>query len=71
MATLVGFTFISHQIGSFLGIYLGGVIFDAYGTYDPIFWGAIIVGFAASLVHYPIDERPLARLSRPATQAAQ
>ena len=70
MATLVGFTFVSHQIGSFLGIYLGGLIFDLYGTYDPIFWGAIIVGFAASLVHYPIDERPVARV-RLAAQAAQ
>jgi MFS family permease len=70
MATLVGFTFVSHQIGSFLGIYLGGLIFDLYGTYDPIFWGAIIVGFAASLVHYPIDERPVARM-RLTAQAAQ
>ena len=62
MATLVGITFVSHQVGSFLGIWLGGVVYDLYGTYDPIFWGAIIIGFAASLVHYPIDERPLPRL---------
>lgn len=71
MATLVGLTFVSHQIGSFLGIWLGGLVYDLYGTYDPVFWGAIIVGFAASLVHYPIDERPLARLKMPMPQAAQ
>lgn len=63
MATLVGFTFVSHQIGSFLGIWLGGVVFDLYGNYDPIFWGGIFLGFAAALVHAPIDERPLARLA--------
>lgn len=71
MATLVGFTFVSHQIGSFLGIWLGGLAFDMFGDYDAIFWGAIIVGFAAAFVHYPIDERPLARLAVSETQPAQ
>ena len=71
IVTLVGFTFISHQVGGFIGIYFGGLAFDLYGTYTPIFWGAIIVGFAASLVHYPIDERPLPRLAQPSLQAAQ
>lgn len=72
MATLVGFTFVGHQIGAFLGIWLGGWAFDKFGSYDLIFWGGILVGFLASFVHYPIDERPLARLSEePATQPAQ
>jgi len=69
MATLVGVTFISHQIGSFLGVWMGGLSYDLYGTYEPVFWAAIIVGFAASLVHYPIDERPIQRLA--AAQAAE
>ena len=63
MATLVGITFVSHQIGSFLGIYLGGVLYDIYGNYDAIFWGGVIVGVLASFIHYPIDDKPLARLS--------
>jgi len=67
MSTLVGITFVGHQIGSFLGIWLGGVVYDMYGTYDPIFWGGIVLGVAAGFVHFPIDERPLARL---ATEAA-
>jgi MFS family permease len=71
MATLVGVTFISHQIGSFLGVWMGGLSYDLYGTYEPVFWGAIIVGFAASLVHYPIDERPIQRLRTPTPQAAE
>jgi predicted MFS family arabinose efflux permease len=71
MATLVGVTFISHQVGSFLGVWMGGISYDLYGTYEPVFWGAIIIGFAASLVHYPIDERPIQRLRSPAPQAAE
>jgi len=63
MATLVGFTFVSHQIGSFLGIWLGGVLYDMYGNYDAIFWGGVVVGVLASFIHYPIDDKPLARLA--------
>ena len=69
MSTLVGITFVSHQIGSFLGIWLGGVVYDSYGTYDPIFYGGIILGVAAAFVHYPIDERPLPRLAQEAAAA--
>lgn len=72
MSTLVGVTFISHQIGSFLGIWLGGVVYDSFGTYDPIFYGGIVLGVAAAFVHAPIDERPLPRLAREAAaQPAQ
>ena len=59
MATLVGITFFTHQIGSFLGIWLGGVFYDAFGNYDLIFWGGIILGFIATALHYPINDRPL------------
>ena len=63
MATLVGITFLGHQVGSFLGIWLGGVMYDRIGNYDAIFWGGVVLGIAAAILHYPIDERPMARLS--------
>jgi MFS family permease len=63
MATLVGFTFISHQVGSFLGTWVAGVMYDIYGNYDAIFWAAIVVGFLASFIHYPINDKPVARLA--------
>jgi MFS family permease len=71
MATLVGITFLGHQIGSFLGIWLGGWVYDATGSYDAIFWGGIGLGILASLAHYPIDDRPMARLSQESSQAAE
>ena len=66
MATLFGIVFLSHQIGSFLGVWLGGRVFDATGSYQTIWWLAIGLGVAAAGVHAAIDDRPVARL-----QAAQ
>ena len=63
IATLSGLVFFSHQIGSFLGIWLGGLLYDASGTYDVIWWSAVILGVVAALIHFPIDDRPLARLA--------
>lgn len=57
MGTLYGFVFLSHQIGSFLGIWLGGALYDRYGTYDAVWWIAIAVGTFAALVHLPVAER--------------
>jgi MFS family permease len=62
MATLVGFTFLGHQIGSFLGIWLGGVIFDITGSYEAIFWGGVVLGVIATAVHFPLNDKPVARL---------
>jgi predicted MFS family arabinose efflux permease len=62
MATLFGIVFLSHQIGSFLGIWLGGYLYDAYGSYDLIWWLSIALGLVAALLHWPIDERAVARL---------
>ena len=67
MAMLYGFAFFSHQIGSFLGIWLGGKLYAMYHSYDPIWWTAIALGFVAALIHWPIDERAVPRL---AAQAA-
>ena len=63
MAMLFGIVFFSHQIGSFLGIWLGGRLYDTTGSYDGVWWAGIALGIAAALVHLPINERPLARLA--------
>jgi MFS family permease len=67
LAMLAGFTFFSHQIGSFLGAWLGGRLFDSLGSYDVVWSLAIALGVAAGLVNLPIDEREIKRpLARPA-----
>ncbi len=63
MATLFGIVFFSHQIGSFLGIWLGGYLFDLYGTYDPVWIAGVVLGILAGIIHLPINERPLERLA--------
>jgi len=62
MATLFGFVFVSHQLGSFMGVWLGGKIFDETGSYTMVWWLSIVLALFAALVHLPINERPLARL---------
>ncbi|WP_319530119.1 MFS transporter [uncultured Cohaesibacter sp.] len=62
VATLFGFVFLSHQIGSFLGVWLGGVLYDRYGSYDVIWWISIALGIFAALVHWPIREEAVKRL---------
>ena len=63
LATLYGLVFFSHQIGSFLGAYLGGYFYDKYGSYDYAWYLSIALSFFATLVHLPIDEKPLTRLA--------
>jgi predicted MFS family arabinose efflux permease len=63
MSMLYGITFFSHQLGSFLGIWLGGRLYDLTGNYDAVWWGGIALGLVAALIHWPINERPLARLA--------
>ncbi|MBM62959.1 MAG: MFS transporter [Acidobacteria bacterium] len=62
MATLYSFVFLNHQLGSFMGVWLGGRIYDATGSYELVWWLTIALGAAASLIHLPIDDRPMARL---------
>ena len=57
MATLYGIVFLSHQVGSFTSVWLGGKIWDMTGSYDIAWWIVIIGGALASLLHWPIDER--------------
>jgi MFS family permease len=61
MATLFGFVFFSHQVGSFFGIWLGGRLYDATGSYDGVWWISVALGIFAALVHLPIVERPVPR----------
>ena len=58
MATLYGFVFLSHQVGSFLGVWLGGKLYDVYGSYDQVWWMCIGLGIFAALVNLPIKEKP-------------
>ena len=58
MATLYGIVFFSHQLGSFVGVYLGGVLYDMYGSYTTVWWIGIAVGVFSSLIHLPVREEP-------------
>ena len=68
LATLVGIVFLMHQVGSFLGAWLGGLVFERTGSYDLIWWCVIASGVLAALLHWPIDEKPLA--TRPSLKTA-
>ncbi len=68
MATLFGIVFFSHQIGSFLGAWLGGYFYDLTGTYEVVWWLSVALGIFAGLIHWPIDERPVARLAVASTE---
>ncbi len=63
LATLFGIVMLSHQVGAFLGAWLGGVIFDRTGSYDLVWILAILLGLAAAALHWPIADRPVARLA--------
>jgi len=60
-ATLYGFAFVSHQVGGFLGVWLGGVVFEKFGSYTPIWWLSILFGVLSALINLPIVEAPVAR----------
>jgi predicted MFS family arabinose efflux permease len=62
LAMLSGFTFFSHQIGSFLGAWLGGKLYDTTGSYDLVWYLAIALGIIAGLLNLPIDEREIRRV---------
>ena len=61
MTMLYGFAFFSHQVGGFLGVWLGGVLYEATGSYDVVWWLAVALGFASAAINWPIVEKPVAR----------
>ena len=60
VTTLFGFVFLGHQVGGFLGVWLGGLVYEAYRSYDLLWIGSIAIGLVAAWLHWPIDDRPLA-----------
>jgi MFS family permease len=63
MATLFGFAFFSHQVGSFLGVWLGGFLYERTGSYDVVWWLGAALGIVAALLNLPIRERPVQRIA--------
>ncbi len=63
MATLFGLVFLSHQVGSFIGVWLGGLLYDRTGSYDAMWWAGVGFGVFAAMVHFPINDKPVGRLS--------
>jgi MFS family permease len=63
LATLAGFAFFSHQVGGFLGVWLGGIVFDRTGSYNAVWYLAILFGVLSALINMPIVERPVARMA--------
>jgi MFS family permease len=61
LTMLLGVAFFSHQVGGFLGVWLGGVLFESTGSYDVIWWGTIVLGVLSAAINLPIVERPVAR----------
>src|SRR4051794_37237232 len=60
-ATLYGFAFVSHQVGGFLGVWLGGIVFERFGSFTPIWWLSILFGVLSALINLPIVEKPVQR----------
>ncbi len=67
MSMLGGFVFLSHQLGSFMGAWLGGKLYDATGSYDVVWWLAVVLGVFAALINLPVRETAIVR---PALKAA-
>ncbi|MCA0417848.1 MAG: MFS transporter [Proteobacteria bacterium] len=61
MAMLYGFAFFSHQVGGFLGVWLGGVLYESMGNYQFVWWLSVALGVASALINLPIVERPVHR----------
>jgi predicted MFS family arabinose efflux permease len=70
LSMLAGITFFSHQVGSFLGAWLGGRFYDAFGSYDLVWYLSIALGILAGLINLPIDEKEIPRVS-PSTRGAR
>ena len=63
MATLFGFAFFSHQVGGFLGVWLGGVLYQTTGSYNVVWWLSVVFGIISAIINLPIIEKPIERLA--------
>ncbi|HEU5016464.1 MAG TPA: MFS transporter [Pseudolabrys sp.] len=63
MATLFGFAFFSHQVGGFLGVWLGGVLYTTTGSYNVVWWLSVVLGVISAIINLPIVEKPIERLA--------
>ncbi len=70
LGTLFGFVFLSHQLGSFLGVWMGGVLFDTTQSYEVVWWVCAGLGVIAAVLHLPINEDPIRRAVRAAHESA-
>lgn len=70
LGMLGGIVFFSHQVGSFLGVWMGGVLYDRTGSYDVVWWLGVALGIFAAIVHWPIREEPVARPAAASTTSA-
>ena len=70
VSMLTGVAFLGHQLGSFVGAWLGGFIADRTGSYDLVWWLSVALGFVAAAFCWPVDERPIARPAAAAGAAA-
>ena len=70
LGTLFGFVFLGHQIGSFLGVWMGGLLFDATQSYEVVWWICVALGVIAALLHWPINESPIRETMRPVSESA-
>jgi predicted MFS family arabinose efflux permease len=61
LAMLFGFAFFSHQVGGFLGVWLGGVAFEHTGSYNAVWWLSVLFGVLSALINLPIVEKPVQR----------
>jgi MFS family permease len=63
LTTLFGFAFFSHQVGGFLGVWLGGLVFERTGSYDAIWWLSVLFGVLSAVINLPIVEQPVHRVA--------
>ena len=70
MGTLYGIVFFSHQLGGFLGVWLGGLFYDQFGNYDLVWWVGIGVGAFSAIIHLPVREKPMVMTVAPQLKTA-
>jgi MFS family permease len=63
LTMLIGFAFFSHQVGGFLGVWLGGLLFESTGSYDVVWWLSVLFGVLSAIINLPIVEKPVERLA--------